>query len=146
MSRDSNSAIGDDNLQLATSALVCLLKSQPSLADQVPSLGHIPQLCRQLSSGSILLLFRECFFFFMLSIYLFFNIVFKGEGSRSAIMILHQLATSETCIQALGHTDCIGPLKRAMQRSRDTLVVACEALHRLFASNQEQLVKQVYLY
>lgn len=36
-------------LELTTQALVSLLQAQPSLADQVPSLGHIPRLCRQMA-------------------------------------------------------------------------------------------------
>lgn len=59
-------------LELTTQALVCLLQTQPTLADQVPSLGHIPRLCRQMA-------------------------VQNGQPSvyKTAILILHQLATSE---------------------------------------------------
>lgn len=35
------------------------------------------------------------------------------------------------------------PLKRAMQTKQDIIGIACEALNRLFMSNQDQLVKQV---
>lgn len=34
------------------------------------------------------------------------------------------------------------PLKQAMQVRKDMVAVACEALHRLFSNNQDQLVKQ----
>lgn len=34
------------------------------------------------------------------------------------------------------------PLKQAMQVRKDMTGVACEALHRLFSNNQDQLVKQ----
>lgn len=59
-------------LELSTQALVCLLQAQPALADQVPSLGHIPRLCRQMSVQNT-----------HTSVY------------KAAILILHQLALSE---------------------------------------------------
>jgi len=59
-------------LDLTTQALVCLLQAQPTLADQVPSLGHIPRLCRQMAAQNN-----------------------KPSVYKTAILILHQLATSE---------------------------------------------------
>nr|CAD7257437.1 unnamed protein product [Timema shepardi] len=61
-----------DLLELATSALVSLLQAQPALADQVPSLGHIPRLCRQMVSCKQ-----------------------HSDVPKAAILVLHQLATSE---------------------------------------------------
>lgn len=43
----------------------------------------------------------------------------------------------------MSQTQCIGPLKQAMQTSHEMVGVGCEALNRLFSSNQDQLVKQV---
>jgi DnaJ family protein C protein 13 len=62
-------------LETVTSALVCLLQAQPSLADQVPSLGHIPQLCKKMVTH------RQ-----------------QGAIIRATILVLHQLATSEVCM------------------------------------------------
>ena len=62
-------------LETVTSALVCLLQAQPSLADQVPSLGHIPQLCKQMVTH------RQ-----------------QGAIIKAAVLVLHQLATSEVCM------------------------------------------------
>jgi len=59
-------------LDLTTQALVCLLQAQPILADQVPSLGHIPRLCRQMAAQNN-----------------------QPSVYKTAILILHQLATSE---------------------------------------------------
>nr|CAD7257436.1 unnamed protein product [Timema shepardi] len=108
-----------DLLELATSALVSLLQAQPALADQVPSLGHIPRLCRQMVSCKQ-----------------------HSDVPKAAILVLHQLATSEVCIQAMGHTECINPLKKSMQARKDMIGVACETLNRLFSANQDQLIKQ----
>lgn len=37
-----------DFLEMATNALCALLQAQPALLDMVPSMGHIPRLCRQM--------------------------------------------------------------------------------------------------
>lgn len=63
-------------LDLTTQALVALLKSQPALADQVPSLGHIPRLCRQMATRNS-----------------------QPNVYKSAILIMHQLANSEVCVE-----------------------------------------------
>lgn len=62
----------EDKLEMCTNALCALLQAQPALTDQVPSLGHIPRLCKQLGSHTD------------------HNIVHKA-----AILVLHQLALSE---------------------------------------------------
>ncbi|XP_058807941.1 dnaJ homolog subfamily C member 13 isoform X2 [Phymastichus coffea] len=108
-----------DMLELSTQALVCLLQAQPALADQVPSLGHIPRLCRQMSVQNT-----------QTSVY------------KAAILILHQLALSEICISSICQTECISPLKNAMQLRKDMIAVACETLNRLFSTNEDRLIKQ----
>ncbi|XP_031784415.1 dnaJ homolog subfamily C member 13 isoform X2 [Nasonia vitripennis] len=108
-----------DMLELATQALVCLLQAQPTLADQVPSLGHIPRLCRQMAVQNS-----------------------QPPVYKSAILILHQLATSEICISSICQTECISPLKHAMQSRKDMIAVACETLNRLFSTNEDRLIKQ----
>lgn len=116
MSKDK---IDSDTLELSTQALVCLLQAQPTLADHVPSLGHIPRLCRQMA-------------------------IQNGQPTvyKAAILILHQLAASETCVSSISQTECINPLKYAMQSRRDMIAVACETLNRLFSTNEDRLVKQ----
>lgn len=49
----------------------------------------------------------------------------------------------QVCIGAMSLTQCIGPLKQAMQASHEMVGVGCEALNRLFSTNHDQLVKQV---
>lgn len=43
---------------------------------------------------------------------------------------------------AIAETQCMQPLKKAMQARKDMTAVACEALSRLFSTSQDQLVKQ----
>lgn len=38
-------------LDLSTTALCALLQAQPALLDLIPSMGHIPRLCRQMGSN-----------------------------------------------------------------------------------------------
>ncbi|XP_014205201.1 dnaJ homolog subfamily C member 13 isoform X1 [Copidosoma floridanum] len=108
-----------DMLELCTQSLVCLLQAQPALTDQVPSLGHIPRLCRQMAMQNNQ------------------PLVYKA-----AILILHQLATSEICISSICQTECISPLKHAMQSRKDMIAIACETLNRLFSTNEDRLIKQ----
>ncbi|CAG9813597.1 unnamed protein product [Phaedon cochleariae] len=106
-------------LELCTTALCSLLQSQPALLDLVPSMGHIPRLCRQLGVN-----------------------LKQVVVPKSAICILNSLTMSSICVGAIAQTDCMHPLKQAMLARKDMVAVACEALDRLFSSNQEQLVKQ----
>lgn len=58
------------------------------------------------------------------------------------ILVKHSLHLLQVCVSAIAQTDCMHPLKQAMQVRKDMTAVACESLHRLFSNNQEQLVKQ----
>ncbi|XP_023012432.2 receptor mediated endocytosis 8 isoform X1 [Leptinotarsa decemlineata] len=106
-------------LELCTTSLCSLLQAQPALLDLIPSMGHIPRLCRQMGSN-----------------------IRQVVVPKSAISILNSLSMSNICIGALAQTECMHPLKQAMQVRKDMVAVACEALSRLFSSNQDQLVKQ----
>lgn len=108
-----------ETLELGTSALCALLQSQPALLDLIPSMGHIPRLCRQMGSN-----------------------VRQKIVPKSAIQILNSLSMSNICVGAIAESECMHPLKRAMQVREDMTAVACEALTRLFSSNHDQLVKQ----
>lgn len=56
-------------LDVSTTALVCLLNTQPTLADAIPVLGHIPKLFRQIS-----------------------------VQPKSALTVLHQISVSEVIL------------------------------------------------
>ena len=49
----------------------------------------------------------------------------------------------QICISSICQTECISPLKHAMQLRKDMIAVACETLNRLFSTNEDRLVKQV---
>lgn len=107
-------------LKMATTALCALLQSQPMLLDLIPSMGHIPRLCRQMGAINL----RET------------------EVQKCAILILHSFSLSSVCITAVAQTDCMHPLKKAMEARSEMVAVACETLNRLFSAGQEQLVRQ----
>lgn len=92
-----------DALEIATKALIGLLNAQPNLADSVPVLGHIPKFFTQLS-----------------------------VQPKSALNILHQLALSEICVQAISQTECIASLKKCMESHKELQATTCETLSRLF--------------
>ncbi|KAJ3648782.1 hypothetical protein Zmor_020558 [Zophobas morio] len=106
-------------LEMGTTALCSLLQAQPALLDLIPSMGHIPRLCRQMGAN-----------------------IRQTIVPKSAILILNALSSSSICVAAIAQTECMHPLKQAMQVRKDMVAVACEALHRLFSNNQDQLVKQ----
>lgn len=92
-----------DVLDTSTTALVSLLNAQPSLADAVPVLGHIPKFFRQLS-----------------------------VQPKSALRVLNQLSLSEICVAAIAQTECINSLKKCMENNKELTATSCETLSRLF--------------
>ncbi|CAG9764959.1 unnamed protein product [Ceutorhynchus assimilis] len=106
-------------LELTTNALCALLQAQPALLDLIPSFGHIPRICKQMGSN-----------------------IRQIAIPKAAILILKALSMSNLCVGAIAETQCMHPLKRAMQARKDMTAVACEALSRLFTNSQDQLVKQ----
>ncbi|XP_030079712.1 dnaJ homolog subfamily C member 13 isoform X2 [Drosophila hydei] len=109
----SKSSTEQDVLDLSTTALVELLRSQPNLADEIPVLGHIPKL---------------------------FNLL--SVQPKNTLSVLHQLSLSEFCVSAISQTECIAPLKRCMEQNRDCIEKSCEALSRLFKHQHDSLISQ----
>lgn len=73
----SKTTTENDVLELSTTALVELLRSQPNLADDIPVLGHIPKLFKLLSLQP-----------------------------KSTLSVLHQLSISEVCVFCLNLFFC----------------------------------------
>ncbi|XP_032585427.1 dnaJ homolog subfamily C member 13 isoform X2 [Drosophila mojavensis] len=109
----SKSSTEQDVLDLSTTALVELLRSQPNLADEIPVLGHIPKL---------------------------FNLL--SVQPKNTLSVLHQLSLSEFCVSAISQTECIAPLKRCMEHNRDCIEKSCEAMSRLFKHQHDSLISQ----
>ncbi|XP_055606556.1 dnaJ homolog subfamily C member 13 isoform X2 [Uranotaenia lowii] len=109
----SKNGVDKNLLDISTTALVLLLNAQPTLADSVPVLGHIPKFFRQLS-----------------------------VQPKSALAVLHQLSLSEICVSAISQTDCILSLKSCMENHRELVATACETLSRLFKCQHDSLIRQ----
>ncbi|XP_055920872.1 dnaJ homolog subfamily C member 13 isoform X1 [Eupeodes corollae] len=109
----SKSSSEKDVLDLSTTALVELLRSQPNLADEIPVLGHIPKL---------------------------FNLL--TVQPKYTLSVLHQISLSEFCVSAVSQTECILPLKKCMEYHRDCIEKACETLSRLFKYKHDSLISQ----
>lgn len=105
ISRPGGSAGTDhpDALDTSATALVALLRAQPSLCDAVPTFGHIPKFFRQLT-----------------------------VQPQAALRVLHQLAASEVCVAAIAQTECVAALKKCMEANGSLAATVCETLSRLF--------------
>lgn len=113
----SANSFNGDILELITTAIVCFFMAQPAMLDQVPQLGHVPKLFKAMTSRN-------------------------DAIPKSALQIVHQLAGSEVCIAAMAQCDCIGPIKTAMKLRRDQIGLACEAINKMFQTEQDELIEQ----
>ncbi|KAI5693331.1 hypothetical protein M8J75_013933 [Diaphorina citri] len=104
-------------LDLISKCLLGLLQAQPNLIDLVPSLGHIPRLCCQLSSSPL-------------------------PVSKSIVATLHILSLSEACVGSMSQVDCIGPIKYVLTSHQSLLSLTAETLARIFAAKKDKIVKQ----
>jgi len=114
---DRNGAKDSQILELVTESLVRLLEAQTALVDQLPATGYINRVLSTMNT--------------------------KGEaGQKPAILLLHQIAKSQVCVESLANCDCVPPLHRAMKLRKDLLVVVCETFNRMFGFNHDSLVSQ----
>ncbi|XP_077997979.1 dnaJ homolog subfamily C member 13-like [Glandiceps talaboti] len=104
-------------LETVTTAVVSLFMAQPILADQLPPLGHIPKIFQCMSSRN-------------------------DAIPRSTIKVIFQIADSGICVTAMAQTECIGQIIMGMKIRRDMIGLACEALHKMFQKDQDDLVAQ----
>ncbi|CAB3992239.1 dnaJ homolog subfamily C member 13-like [Paramuricea clavata] len=104
-------------LETFTQAVVSIFTVQPALADQMPSLGHLPVIFKCMKSTN-------------------------DAIPRSAIQVIHILSSNEFCVRSLSEVDVVRPMIAAMDARPDIIVLACEALHQMFDQNQSGLVDQ----
>lgn len=107
-----------ETLETVTQATLCLFTAQPQLGDQVPGLGHIPNLVKGMSSSNDAVI-------------------------KSAVQVVHLLSANEICVRSMAQvTDCISHVIKGMDARPDVVGLACEALHRMFEKNHTELVAQ----
>lgn len=51
--------------------------------------------------------------------------------------------TKQICVGCISQTECIGPIKKAMQANSNLVYVSSETLSRMFMAKKDFLVKQV---
>ncbi|XP_078489054.1 dnaJ homolog subfamily C member 13 [Ciona intestinalis] len=115
----SSTKLHGETLETVTQAVCCLFAMQPTLAEHIPSLGHLPTVFKQMAN--------------------------KNDAIPNAcISVVHVLSDNETCVQGFAETDCMKPLIIGMKARPDKVGLACEALHRMFSKNiSPKLMAQV---
>ncbi|VDM52100.1 unnamed protein product, partial [Angiostrongylus costaricensis] len=111
-----NNPNGD--LTLVTTAFVELLRNFPNAADQLPAQGYLPQFCKAMSAKD-------------------------PQTSRSAILILQQLAENHYCADALSHTNCIEGIMTSMKNQPTLIYESAHALKCLMRRNNGDLAAQM---
>jgi len=107
----------NQEMELVTQSLIMLLEAQAALAEQLPTTGYINRVLSTMAQ--------------------------KGElAQKPGILLFHQVAKSNVCVEAMGNCDCIAPLHRAMKLRKDLLVTSCEMFNRVFGYNIDSLVSQ----
>lgn len=107
-----------ETLETVTQAALCLFTAQPQLGDQVPGLGHIPNLVKSMGSSNDAVI-------------------------KSAVQVVHLLSANEICVLSMAQvSDCISHVIKGMDARPDVVGLACEALHRMFEKNHTELVAQ----
>lgn len=114
----TKSSSNGESLETVTQATLCLFTAQPQLADQVPGLGHIPNIIKSMSSSN--------------------------DGAiKSAVQVVHILSANEICVRSMAQvSDCISHVIKAMDTRPDVVGAACEGLYKIFEKNHTELVSQ----
>eukprot|EP00794_Sanderia_malayensis_P017835 gene17835-19618_t len=113
----SKTVSSGDDLETVTQAIVCLFSAQPPLADQVPALGHIPQVFQAMASTN-------------------------DAIPKSALLVIHVLSDNEMCVRTMSQTDGLRLMMTAMKKRPDCLNIAAESLNRMFEKVLSDLVAQ----
>ncbi|XP_064389866.1 dnaJ homolog subfamily C member 13-like [Halichondria panicea] len=104
-------------LETVTEACVCLFTAQPSLADQVPPLGHIPRILARMKADNEVI-------------------------PKACLQVTHILADSEVCVRTMSKCDTVVPLICAMKKRKDSVHVAAETIKKLYDLMIPELVVQ----
>ncbi|XP_074640124.1 dnaJ homolog subfamily C member 13-like isoform X2 [Tubulanus polymorphus] len=106
-----------ETLEMVTQGLVSFFIAQQTMLDSVPQLGYIPQIFKAMTARNTAIPY-------------------------SAVLLIRQLVENETCISSMASSECIAPMKTAMKMRKDAVGKACEALHKMFDTGDDELVSQ----
>lgn len=107
-------------MDLVVNSITGLLKAQPVMLDLIPAMGYIPGLISNLSLSTL----RETL-------------------PKSCITILGELANNKACVEIMATTGGVMEgIRTSLVGFPATVPVACEALNRMLANENERLVGQ----
>ncbi|RCN30254.1 hypothetical protein ANCCAN_23982 [Ancylostoma caninum] len=106
------------DLTLVTTAFIELLRNFPNTADQLPAQGYLPQFSKAMSARD-------------------------PQTSRSAILILQQLAENHYCADALSRINCIEGIMTSMKNQPTLMHESAHALKCLMRRNNGSLAAQM---
>ncbi|MFH4982194.1 hypothetical protein AB6A40_008903 [Gnathostoma spinigerum] len=104
-------------LESVTSAFVGLIRNHPTVADQLPSQGYLPQFCEAVSSASV----KSC---------------------RSAILILNALTENAYCTDALTKLNCVAGIMQAMKNQPASVREGIHAVKNMAKRNTSGFASQ----
>lgn len=107
----------NDHIEIVTQAIVSLFSAQPPLADQVPALGHLPQIFQVMGSTN-------------------------NSIPKYALQVVHVLSNNELCVRTMSQTDSIRLMIVAMRSRQDIMSLAAETLSRMYEKSNTELVAQ----
>ena len=105
------------HLEQITTALVALFQYHPSTADQIPAQGYLPQFCSAMTSNNPL-------------------------TSKTALLILDQLATNTYCADSLGTLPIVKGILICMKQQPSLIGEAAHALKFLTKRCTSELAQQ----
>uniref|UniRef100_A0A158R602 J domain-containing protein n=1 Tax=Syphacia muris TaxID=451379 RepID=A0A158R602_9BILA len=105
-------------LDIVTKAFVALLVNHPTIADQFPAQGYLPQFCTAMSASG-------------------------AQASGSSILILSHLAENTYCANALAKLDCINGILKSMKNQPMLVRESAHALKCLLKQNCTELAGQM---
>lgn len=106
-----------EDLEMVTTATVSFFGSQPLMADQLPNMGHLPEILKGLESTN-------------------------DAKPKSCLLLLHSVADSLVVVRSLSQLECMEPILKGMKARTDMTAIGCEMLHKMFQKDNPDLVKQ----
>ena len=119
---------------------MCLFTAQPSLADQVPPLGHIPRIFERMNSDNDAIP-KACV-----------EVVNVLAGSEVCIFVCRWcfggvmrpcIFLPQFCVRTMAKTQVVKPLIAAMKRRRDCIHQAVETVSKMYENTNPELISQV---
>uniref|UniRef100_T1HV01 J domain-containing protein n=1 Tax=Rhodnius prolixus TaxID=13249 RepID=T1HV01_RHOPR len=112
-----NNKFQEELVDAVGTALINLISFNPKLAEQLPSLGHLPKLFTEWNVNNL-------------------------KISNHVFQFLKLIFANEMCVSSLCQIECMGPIKQAIIAHTELLSVASDALSKMFEFKNDGLVKQ----